>query len=61
MRAGGTVKWGVSSKVDRLANEALVKKGSAARNWPISDSGLDVLNALDAWSLPLAPQGPGGP
>lgn len=54
------VKRGVSSKADRLENETFVKKGSAAQNWPIPNSGLDVLNALDAWSLPLTPHGPGG-
>lgn len=60
MRAGEMVKRGVSSKADRLENETFVKKGSAAQNWPIPNSGLDVLNALDAWSLPLSPHGPGG-
>lgn len=57
----GRLKWGVSSKAARLGNEALVKKGSAARSSPIPNWGLDVLIALDAPRLPLVPHGLGGP
>lgn len=59
MRAGGTVKQGVSSKAARPANEALVKKGSPARSWPTPFSGLNVLGALDAWTV-LLPDTAGG-
>lgn len=60
VRAGGTVKPGVSSKAARPANEALVKKGSTVRSRPTPFSGLNVLIALDAWTVLLAPTRSGG-